>query len=274
MESKLNLIGLGSISSNIVKNMYNEKDCEMTIFKENLSKTFYNLEDNEIEWIKNPTYLPKEHDISETFCFVDGHQGISGIVLSVLERYKNKPITIFYIKKYVKNNTEVLNQKITFNVLQEYARSGMFSGIFIIDYDYICNDIILNLPDDQDIEYNDVEKLFIDKVISCVYVYWRLLNENYLEGNKINFDDTIYRIKTFFVMKNNIETYLYELSYPESFIYVIGVKNKMTKKELVELQNFKEKIRIKDQNCILLSSDDNFVIGIAESKIVQESNYI
>jgi hypothetical protein len=271
--NKLNLIGLGQTSSNIVDKIYKEDDCYKLSFRDNLLPEFINLEDNEKHFAKY-YQIDVCKDISETFCFLDGEKGISGIILSLLENYKNNPITIFYIKKYTKNNTELLNQKITLNILQEYARSGLFKGIFIIDYDFVVNDLLLDLPDDQIINYNEVEMMFIDKVIFCAYSYWRLMYEKYIDGNKLDFEDTIYRIKTFFFIKNNSPVYLYNIFLPENFIYIKGIKSQMTKKEVLELQSFKEQVKNKNQNCIFISSENEFLLGIAESKIIQESNYI
>lgn len=273
---KLNLIGVGKISSKIVNKLGDEDD-----YKLSYSNNFPNcsdLEQNEEYFrnnVKNKLETFDTNTISETYLFVDGKQGISGISLSVLEPYKDKDITVFFIKSHCNSDIEKKNQHITINILQEYARSGMFKAIFIIDYDYIISDIINNIPDDQEIDYNNVDIFFIDKLLFCVHVYWRLCNETYIDGEKINFHDTIYRTKTFFDIGSDSVKYFYKLEYPMNHIYIKGVKSKISKKQLVELQSFKQQVQKNEQSCVFLSADDfEFEIGIVETKIIQESSYI
>lgn len=271
---KLNLIGLGKLSTKLVEKLFDEEDCYKTCYENSIVDS-NNLEENEKEYdeLKNVHYN-SEQDISETYLFVEGKYGIAGITLKLLQNYTNKPITVFYIKSYCNNELEKKNQHFTINVLQEYARSGMFMSIFIIDYSDMINDIIQNIPETDTFDYNDIDKFFIDKLLFCVHVYWRLCNETYLSGEKINFNDTIYRTKTFFdITESGIKQY-YNLQYPVSLIYVKGVKSKNNKKEIIELQAFKNFVQDKGQVCIFLSSDEQFTVGIVETKIIQESNYI
>ena len=273
---KLNLVGIGKLSSKIVDKLGDENDVKLCY-----SNNFPNcsdLEQNEIYFQDNIISQIQNIDtesISETYVFVDGKQGISGITLSLLQFYKDKDITVFYIKSHCNSDIEKKNQHITINILQEYARSGMFKSIFIIDYDNIMTDIINNIPEDADIDYNNVDNFFIDKLLFCVHVYWRLCNETYIDGEKINFHDTIYRTKTFFDIGLDSIKYFYKMEYPMNHIYVKGVKSKMSKKQLVELQSFKAEVQKNEQSCVFLSADEyEFQIGIVETKIIQESSYI
>lgn len=272
---KLNVIGLGKISSKIAKQLYDPDDCFLTEISTNICSSNV-IEDNEQQYdkFKKNIEIHNIDEISETYIFVDGKQGISGITLSILENYKDKKITVFYIKSYCSNDIEFKNSHITINILQEYARSGMFAAIFLIDYDYVTNYIVNEIPDDNIIGFSEIENLFIDKLLFGVYIYHRLCNESYLDGEKINFEDTIYRTKTFFDIKgDSVEPY-YNLQYSDNLIFVKGVRNQITKKEIIELQNFKNKIRKENNICVFLDSDKEFSIGISESKIIQESNYI
>jgi len=65
---------------------------------------------------------------------VAGGGKISGASLRILQQLKNCNINILYIKPDNKdlNNTGYLQNKLTYNVFQEYARSGLFERIFII----------------------------------------------------------------------------------------------------------------------------------------------
>ena len=75
-------------------------------------------------------------DIKGEILFVFGGSGdISGACLRVLEHLRGRDINILYIRP----DTDLLperrrlQERVTFNVLQEYARSAVFKRIFLID---------------------------------------------------------------------------------------------------------------------------------------------
>tara|TARA_R110002020_G_scaffold117591_1_gene268899 strand:- start:1788 stop:2618 length:831 start_codon:yes stop_codon:yes gene_type:complete len=71
----------------------------------------------------------------EVFFIVCGASIESACALRILEQLKNRKIWILYVvpeRKYL-NETERLNERAVFHVLQEYARSGVFEKFFIID---------------------------------------------------------------------------------------------------------------------------------------------
>jgi signal recognition particle receptor subunit beta len=71
----------------------------------------------------------------EVFFIVCGASIESACALRILEQLKNRKIWIMYVvpeRKYL-NETERLNERAVFHVLQEYARSGVFEKFFIID---------------------------------------------------------------------------------------------------------------------------------------------
>lgn len=264
---KLNLIGIGSFASQMVDKLQDD-DCESIIFRENLAD--FDLETNEIAYqVSHGEDVYDLSNIQETYCFIDGKEGIAGIALALLSKFADKHITIFMMVYNCQSATEKANQKITFNVLQEYARSGVFKGIFLIHYDKLFDFIVNNLCITEDISINDVNNKLIDKVLFGVHVYWRLGNEKYAEGEQVRFTDTIYRIKTFFELTEGADYMYGDISYIGNKILVKGLKEKMQKRELLELQEFKKNIKSREDRYILLNSDFDFVLGIAESKMIQ-----
>ena len=70
----------------------------------------------------------------EVLFIVSGAGNISGATLRILETIKNCQISILYVLPDVELLSEVaqLRNKIGYNILQEYARSGLFERIYIV----------------------------------------------------------------------------------------------------------------------------------------------
>lgn len=264
---KLNLVGIGSFACQFV-DKFKDNDCEAVIFRENLADL--DLETNEIEYqARHSEDVYDLSNIQETFCFIDGREGVAGITLALLSKFADKPISVFMMIYNCQSDTEKINQKITFNILQEYARSGVFKGIFLLQYDKLFDYVVNNIPDTQEISIDDVNNKLIDKVLFGVYTYWRLGTEKYAEGEQIRFTDTIYRIKTFFEPTVGADYMYGDISYIGNKLLVKGLKERMQKRELLELQDFKKAVQTRGDRYVLLKSDFDFILGIAESKIVQ-----
>jgi hypothetical protein len=74
-------------------------------------------------------------DIEGDILFVVGGGGkISGATLQILKQLKNCNINLLYIKPESKSLTKtgLLQDKVAYGVLQEYARSGIFNRIYLI----------------------------------------------------------------------------------------------------------------------------------------------
>ena len=87
-------------------------------------------------------------DIGNDITFIIGGSGsISAMSLSVLEQVKEKNITIVYIQPKLSSLTgkKKLLERMTFGILQEYARSGLFKNIYLINNQKIV-DIAGQLP--------------------------------------------------------------------------------------------------------------------------------
>ena len=85
--------------------------------------------------------------------FVVGGGGkISGATLQILKQAKVDNINILYIKPYSKalTKTGLLQDRATFHILQEYARSGLFANIYLVD-NLLLDNIVGEVPI---LEYN------------------------------------------------------------------------------------------------------------------------
>tara|TARA_Y100000296_G_scaffold80029_1_gene104830 strand:- start:1003 stop:1827 length:825 start_codon:yes stop_codon:yes gene_type:complete len=99
-------------------------------------------------------------NLRDSLLFVVGGAGlVSGAILRVLEQIKDREITILYIRPDVVLLSEeaLLREKVTFNILQEYTRSGVFKnmilvsnpqleqilgGVSILDYNVRLNELL------------------------------------------------------------------------------------------------------------------------------------
>jgi len=66
---------------------------------------------------------------------VEGGDPIAGATLKILETIKDAKINILYVcpDRQMSSNIQCRDDKISFNVLQEYARSGAVERIFLVD---------------------------------------------------------------------------------------------------------------------------------------------
>jgi hypothetical protein len=80
-------------------------------------------------------YLRGISSSDEVLFIVSGSEPISGASLTVLEIIKDARISILYISPdpLVLSPIQARDNKIVFNVLQEYARSGLFEHIYLVD---------------------------------------------------------------------------------------------------------------------------------------------
>lgn len=85
------------------------------------------------EWFEsNDISLPKRYD--EAVIVVSGKSDISGTTLRVAERL-NKNLTIVYIRPDLTflSKLEKMQEKVTFSILQEYARSASIKNLVLFD---------------------------------------------------------------------------------------------------------------------------------------------
>ena len=92
--------------------------------------------DNHEEYDQNPINLKFffTNLRSDVLFVVAGSGMVSGAILRILEQVKNREITILYIRPDVSLLSEkaALREKVAFNILQEYARSGVFKNMILI----------------------------------------------------------------------------------------------------------------------------------------------
>jgi len=100
---------------------------------------------------------------------VSGGESISAITLRVLEHMNHQKVTVLYIQPDIRNlNKQTrLNERIVFNVLQEYARSGMIAGVMLANVADI-EKAIGNVPV---IGYEEAFRGYIVNSLNLIYYF-------------------------------------------------------------------------------------------------------
>jgi len=179
----------------------------------------------------------------EVIFILCGAGAISGASLRILETIKNCEISILYILPDVDLLSELsqLRNNVTFNVLQQYARSGMFKAMRIV-HNPSVEAIIGDVP---------------------VIGYYDRLNEVIAS--------TMHMINVYKKTESVMDTF----SQPVDFarISTIGIYNEKEKKEslLFSLDNIREIVYYYSIPNDVLKSDGNLLKGITK-KVKQSSN--
>ena len=80
-------------------------------------------------------YLRSIKPTDEVLLVVQGGEPISGTVLKILETVKDSKLNVLYVcpDRQMISEVQKRDDKICFNILQEYARSGRFDNILLVD---------------------------------------------------------------------------------------------------------------------------------------------
>ena len=124
----ISVVGIGDFCCELVNKFSSYPQYEVYNIDSNIIPQLKNSEDYERNYpdILNKLINDKNEELS---VFLDGSESISGIILRFLETYKNRKINLYYIRSDLElvGNLEKLQDKITFSILQEYTRSGLFN---------------------------------------------------------------------------------------------------------------------------------------------------
>jgi hypothetical protein len=181
---------------------------------------------------KTPNFLQLAKKVDERlFFFCSGHEISSGSILATLEQFKSLKINVVYIRPDLDllSEKERLQEKVTFNVLQQYARSALFEKIVLIDDRRVAN-ILGNL---SIVEYRQKINSFIADSFHMV---------NYFKNSEsimssISPPREINRICTIgiFCMETGKEKYFFDLDYlrEKQFYFAFGEETLNKEKNLL-----------------------------------------
>ena len=237
------VIGLGKAGCNIadalsVYPQYQIKKIDVGLKK---TKTTFGLKHQDSPELYESTTLPKginnflEGVMSETL-FITSCGSVSGASLKILQKiHKKTNIRIMYIipQKDDLAGQKLLQNRLLFNVFQEYARSGLLDRVFLVDNSKL-SDIMGPVP---------IMKLWdsINKLIATTYHMLNVFqNTQPVITTQTKRIETA-RISTIGMLdsQNNQENMFFDLDIPREKSYYYGVP----KKQLEEDPNLMEVIR-------------------------------
>jgi len=158
------LIGLGNAGCQIVKK-FSDSHKKITIDAGSELTECSSPELYEQEAHKAKHLLEFEED--ECYFFVCGAGKVSGATLALLEIIKHKKINLVYIypEEIMLSPMQQKLNKVAFNVLQEYARSGLLNSMYLM-----CNETISTI-----LPYITIENIFEHTNDAIVNVFENLI---------------------------------------------------------------------------------------------------
>ena len=247
MVEEVNIVALGNGGIRIAKmfekyeqyEVYkigtNEQDSE----RSRKMPTFSNPEDYEN---KCPDFSDLFKEIQEEVMFVMvGSSEITGASLAVLQQLSHCKITVLYVRPDISllSQKRFLQEKVTFNVFQEYARSGLFHKLYLLD-NSVLETIIGETPLSQ---YHKKLNELISSTIHMINVY-KHVEPILLTDAEI---PDISKIATFGISdpKTGKENLFYNLSNVTNKFYYFSMSKNVLEKDGKLLQKIKGQVREK-----------------------------
>jgi hypothetical protein len=229
----MNIIGLGKAGCNIAECF--QKYPQYNVFQidvDKVGKRCYN-----IKYEKGPEeYEQNAPDFSdflsqirgETLLIVGGSGHISALALRIIEQLETKSETdILYIRPdpLLLGSLEKKHEKVTYNVLQHYARSAAIRRLYLVS-NLALEEVV------GDISVMDYYNKINDLLVSTVHMINVFRNDTPVMGGLRSPAETG-RICTFgiFDMKENAENLFFSLDSIRDMGYIYGVGEKRLREE-------------------------------------------
>tara|TARA_B100000686_G_scaffold344062_1_gene426021 strand:+ start:1123 stop:1974 length:852 start_codon:yes stop_codon:yes gene_type:complete len=205
--------------------------------------------------------------------FVTGASLSSNYTLGILEQIKHAEIDLFYIQPDIELLTGVprINEKITFGVLQQYARSGLFKSITLIS-----NSMLEQALGEVPIKtYYDT----LNNTIFQMIHYLNFFEFNEPEIGVMSTPAETSRIRAIAALdiEKLEEKWFFELDRPRELCYYICINNKRLAsegglhKKLVDQLKDKPKNAFRKLSYAIYETDhDDFGFCVAHTNVVQE----
>jgi len=178
------------------------------------------------------------HIDGDVLFIVAGGGKITGATLKILQYIKHCNINILYIKPDNKslNNISFLQNKLTYNVLQEYTRSGLINRMFIVSNEELENII-------GDVSILEHDKKLNEYLVTIIHYINVFNNTDPIVDNNEQPKETS-RIVTFGVhdMEGGEETDLFDLQNITDKCYYYAINETSLKTDGKLLKKIKEHI--------------------------------
>lgn len=215
-------------------------------------------------------------DIDERIHFiVMGSSYSSNYALGILEQLKDKDVELFFIQPDTEMLTGIpkLVDRVVFNILQQYARSGLLSNFTILSNAKIEE----SLGDVPIKKYYDT----INHTIFSAIHYLNYFAHNEPEIGMVSKPLEINRIRTVGMlnMNNLVEKWLFDLDMERDICYYMCINEQKMEKEGGLHRNIVEKLKKKPKNAfrkisyaIYETPHDDFGFCVAHTNAIQQTN--
>jgi hypothetical protein len=240
------IIGIGRAGCNIVDkfNQYSQYECYKIDTNPNV------LENQKVFKLKT-CRTPEEYessvpDLSDFFKDLDGDVlfvlagggKITGITLKVLQQIKHCNINVLYVVPDQKaiTNTAYLQNRLTFYVLQEYARSGLLNKIYLAS-----NSVLEKIV--GDVPLLQLNNNMNDLLVNAIH-YLNIFSNTEPVLNNIETPNEISRIATFGVydIKNSTEMQYFPLDTVKDKCYYYCINEDVINSDGRLFKNIKEQL--------------------------------
>tara|TARA_B100000287_G_C20671768_1_gene793654 strand:+ start:4222 stop:5055 length:834 start_codon:yes stop_codon:yes gene_type:complete len=262
----MNIIGLGNAGCQIANNFKNYEQYKVfCVDTENKGyDTFLPVkyQNSHEDYEKNYKKLSLSKCKGDTTLIMCGSGNISGCALRLLEQIKSEPTTVLFIKPDISqmSNEEKLKCNVTFNILQNYARSALLKKMYVVS-----NNLVEEIV--ENISIKDYWK-DINNVISSTYNMINVFENNEPLLTSVSKEPETARISTFGVVnyETGSEKLFYDLKFARTKNYFYGINEKT----LEEDKNILHKIR----SFVKEASSDKNDAGFAIYSTTYEHDYV
>ena len=232
----------------------------------NMQEYEKNIQKDEVE-----IYLRSIKEGDEVLFILEGGEPISGASLSILETIKSAKISVMYIvpDRELCSLVQRRDDRICFYVMQEYARSGLFENLFLLE-----KASVENLIGDVSIQEHEKQISYFIAYVFAMLNYFKH-TESVLSGEITRSD--ISRLSTIGICSlENDTSMLFPLEDIKDTMFFYGIPEK----DLDEDQSLMRKIKshVKDKNpgesagfsIYSTTLDKPFIVGMYSSAEVQK----
>ncbi len=273
----MNIIGLGNAGCQVSKNFEDYEQykvfCIDTEDKGYGAFVPLKFQKTHEDYEKKYKALNLKKCLGPTTLILCGAGNVSGCALRIIEQLKDNPINLIYIKPDTDqlSHKQKLKDKVTFNVMQQYARSALLECMYIVE-----NSLVETALENLSIKtyWQD-----INNVISSTYHMLNVFNntEPLLASSAPR--PNVARIGTFGMVNydTNDEKLLYNIQYPRSKNYFYGINEKTLEEDNQILHSIRDFVKQKASEKIAAnfsifstSYEHNYVYSTHYASFIQE----
>lgn len=212
-----------------------------------------------------PSFKTFFKDAKAPYLFIVGGGGtVSGACLRILQQLSSDDIYVLYIKPDISllSQTKKTQEKIVFNVLQEYARSALLKRMFIVS-NSVVEEVVGDVPVTK---YYDT----INEIISSTIHMLNVFSNTSPIMNTASDPVTTARISTFGLLdiETNEKKIFYPLTMPREMIYYYSVDSEQLETDGTLFKKITEQIKSNDDEKLRVS------YGIYSNNYKQNYAYI